>query len=75
VKHVFLENSALYIVHNKSWLPQKIAAVLGEILVPEYPQVPANIPATTPSYQVNIVTVPDVQQKTAKAATTGNYVM
>jgi hypothetical protein len=40
--------------------------VLGETFVPEYPQVPANIPATTPSYQVNIVTDPDVQQKTAQ---------
>jgi hypothetical protein len=75
MKHVFLENPALYIVHNKSWLAQKIAAVLGETFVPEYTQVPANIPATTPSYQVNSVMEPDVQQNTAKAAVTGNYVM
>jgi hypothetical protein len=52
----------------------KIAAVLGELLVPEYPQVPANIPATTPSNQVNIVTEPDVQQKTAKADVMSNCV-
>jgi hypothetical protein len=42
---------------------QKIAAVLGEQYVPKYPQVPANIPVTTPQYQVNIVTEPDVQHK------------
>ena len=52
----------------------KIAAVLGEQFVPEYPQVPANIPATTPSNQVNIVTEPDVQQKSAKAAVMKNCV-
>ena len=52
----------------------KIAAVLGELLVPEYPQVPANIPATTPSNQVNIVTEPDVQQKTAKGDVMSNCV-
>jgi hypothetical protein len=34
---------------------QKIAAVLGEIIVAEYPRVPANIPVTTPSYQVKII--------------------
>ena len=62
-------------MRNKPWFAQKIAAVLGEINVPEYPQVPANIPATTPSHQVNIVTEPDVQQKTAKAAMTENYVL
>ena len=67
-----IENSALYIVNSKSWYAQKIAAVLGEINVPEYPQIPANIPATT---QVNIVTEPDVQQKTAEAAVRGKYVM
>ena len=48
MKHVIIENSALYVVHNKSWLAQKIAAVLGELSLPEYPQVPTNIPATTP---------------------------
>ena len=48
--------------------------MLGELFVPEYPQVPANIPATTPSNQVNIVTEPDVQQKTAKAAVMRNCV-
>jgi hypothetical protein len=74
VKHVLIENSALYIVHSKSWFAQKIADVLGEINVPEYPQVPANIPATTPSNQVNIVTEPDEQQKTAKAAVMRNCV-
>ena len=45
---------------NKSWFAQKIAAVLGEIFIPEYPQVPANIPATTPSYQVKIIEEQDV---------------
>ena len=42
-----------------------------------YPSTHKNlsISFTPPSYQVNIVTEPDVQQKSAKAATTGNYVM
>ena len=74
-RFVITKNTALNIVMYKPWYAQKIAAVLGEIFVPEYPQVPANIPATTPSYQVNIVTEPDVQQKTAKAAVTGIYVI
>jgi CMP-N-acetylneuraminic acid synthetase len=59
VKHVFTENSALYIVHSKSWFAQKIAALLGELKLPEYPQVPANIPATTPN-QVKIIEEQDV---------------
>ena len=55
MKHTILENSALYIVEYKPWYAQKIAVVLGEIIVPEYLQVPAIIPATNPSYQVNAV--------------------
>jgi hypothetical protein len=31
VKQLIIENSALYIVHSKPWLAQKIADVLGEI--------------------------------------------
>ena len=38
----------------------KIAAVLGELFVPEYPQVPANIPVTTPSNQVKLIEKKDV---------------
>jgi hypothetical protein len=72
VKHVFIENSALYIVYSKSWFAQKIAALLRELKLPEYPQGPANIPVTTPSNQVNIVSEPDVQQKTVKAAVMRN---
>ena len=72
VKHVFIENSALYIVHSKSWFAQKIAALLRELKLPEYPQGPANIPVTTPSNQVNIVSEPDVQQKTVKGAVMRN---
>jgi hypothetical protein len=34
--------------------------VLGEIFVPEYPQVHANIPATIPSYQMKIIEEQDV---------------
>ena len=45
---------------KKPWFAQKIAAVHGEIFVPEHPQVPANIPATTPSYQVKIIKEQDV---------------
>ena len=55
MKQLLLENSAVYIVEYKPWYAQKIAVVLGEIIVPEYPQVPANIPTTNPSYQVNAV--------------------
>jgi hypothetical protein len=72
VKQLTIKNSALYIVNSKSWFAQKIAALFGELKLPEYPQVPANIPATTPSNQVNIVSEPDVQQKTAKAAVMRN---
>ena len=39
----------LTIKNSKSWFAQKIAALLGELKLPEYPQGPANIPATTPS--------------------------
>ena len=55
-RFMIIKNTTLNIVKYKPWYAQKIAAVLGEIFVPEYPQVPANIPATTPSYQVNILT-------------------
>ena len=74
VKHVIIKKTALYTVKSKPWYAQKIAAVLRETFVPKYPQEPVNI-LHAPSYQVNIVTEPDVQQKTAKAAVTGNYVM
>jgi hypothetical protein len=70
--YTILENSALYIVYSKSWFAQKIAALLRELTLPEYPQGPANIPVTTPSNQVNIVSEPDVQQKTVKAAVMRN---
>ena len=60
VTHVIIKNTMLNIVKKKPWFAQKIAAVLGEIFVPEYPQVPANIPATTPSYQVKIIEEQDV---------------
>jgi hypothetical protein len=46
--------------------------LLRELKLPEYPQGPANIPVTTPSNQVNIVSEPDVQQKTVKAAVMRN---
>ena len=39
--------------------PKKIAALLGELKLPEYPQVPANIPATAPN-QVKIIEEQDV---------------
>jgi transcription initiation factor TFIIIB Brf1 subunit/transcription initiation factor TFIIB len=65
VKQLTIENS-------KSWFAQKIAALLRELKLPEYPQGPANIPVTTPSNQVNIVSEPDVQQKTVKAAVMRN---
>ena len=65
VKQVTIENS-------KSWFAQKIGALLRELKLPEYPQGPANIPVTTPSNQVNIVSEPDVQQKTVKAAVMRN---
>ena len=57
--YTILENSVLYIVHRKSWFAQKIAALLGELKLPEYPQVPANIPATAPN-QVKIIEEQDV---------------
>ena len=59
MKHMIIENSALYIVHSKSWFAQKIAALLRELKLPEYPQVPANIPATAPN-QVKIIEEQDV---------------
>jgi hypothetical protein len=59
VKHTILENSVLYIMHSKSWFAQKIAALLRELKLPEYPQVPANIPATAPN-QVKIIEEQDV---------------
>jgi hypothetical protein len=62
----------LTIENTKSWFAQKIAALLRELKLPEYPQGPANIPVTTPSNQVNIVSEPDVQQKTVKAAVMRN---
>ena len=49
----------LTIENTKSWFAQKIAALLGELKLPEYPQVPANIPATTPN-QVKIIEEQDV---------------
>ena len=48
MKQLLLENSAVYIVEYKPWYAQKIAVVLGELKLPEYPQGPANIPVTTP---------------------------
>ena len=51
VKQVIIKYATLNIVKYA----QKIAAVLGEIFVPEYTQVPANIPVTTNSYQVKII--------------------
>ena len=74
VKHTILENSALYIVKNKPWFAQKIAAVLGETVVPEYPQEPVNI-LHAPSYQVNILTETNVQLTTVKAAVMENSMM
>ncbi len=57
---MFIENSALYIVYSKSWFAQKIEALLRELKLPEYPQVPANIPVTAPSNQVKIIEEQDV---------------
>ena len=53
VKQVTIENS-------KSWFAQKIAALLRELKLPEYPQGPANIPVTDPSNQVKIIEEQDV---------------
>ena len=50
----------LTIKNSKSWFAQKIAALLGELKLPEYPQVPANIPATPPN-QVKIIEEQDVR--------------
>ena len=74
MKHVIIKKTTLNTVKEKPWYAQKIAAVLRETFVPKYPQEPVNI-LHAPSYQVNIVMEPDVQQKKAKAAVTGNYVM
>jgi hypothetical protein len=51
LRHVIIKYDTLTIVK----CAQKIAAVLGEIFVPEYTQVPANIPVTTNSHQVQII--------------------
>ena len=59
-KHMVIKNTALNIVKKLPWYTQKIAVVLGEIFVPEYPPIPANIPVTTPSYQVKIIKKQDV---------------
>jgi hypothetical protein len=42
------ELRAVHCAEQSPGSPKKIAALLGELKLPEYPQVPANIPATHP---------------------------